>query len=68
MGCAEEVVRTLAELLSYEAQARERWIVDLERLKEKLHSTVHFTLQTLRALSNYQHYYTKVCSHYGNTS
>lgn len=64
VGCAEEVVRTLAELLSYEAQARERWIVDLERLKEKLHSTVHFTLQTLRALSNYQHYYTKAQSWY----
>lgn len=62
--CAEDVIHTLAEILPYDGQSRERWVLDLERLKEKLHSAVHFILQTLRAVSSYHHNYNKVSSHF----
>ncbi|XP_035534960.1 proto-oncogene DBL [Morone saxatilis] len=57
--CAEDVIHTLAEILPLDGQTSERWLLDLERLKEKLHSAVHFNLQTLRAVSSYRHYYNK---------
>lgn len=60
---AEEVVHTLTQVLS-DAPSRERWLVDLHRLKEKLHSTVHLTLQTLQAVSKYHRYYNKARSWY----
>ncbi|XP_039982148.1 uncharacterized protein LOC120789485 [Xiphias gladius] len=62
--CAEDVIHTLAEILPFEGQSRERWVLDLERLKEKLHSAAHFILQTLRAVSNYHHYFNKANSWY----
>lgn len=49
----------LAEILPFDGQTRESWVLDLERLKEKLHSAVHVILQTLRAVSNYHQYYNK---------
>lgn len=57
--CAEDVIHTLAEILPCDAHSKEHWVLDLERLKEKLHSTVHFTLQTLRAVFHYHQYYNK---------
>ncbi|XP_078130224.1 uncharacterized protein LOC144533037 isoform X3 [Sander vitreus] len=57
--CAEDVIHTASEILLFEGQTRERWVLDLERLKEKLHSAVHFILRTLRAVSSYHHYYSK---------
>ncbi|KAJ0061291.1 hypothetical protein NL108_014818, partial [Boleophthalmus pectinirostris] len=50
---AEEVVCTLTEQMS-NALGRERWLLDLHRLKDKLHSTVHLTLQTLQAYIHFQ--------------
>lgn len=58
VGSADDVVHTLADLLP-DALSRERWLLDLQRLKDKLHSTVHFTLQTLKAVSNYHSVYNK---------
>ncbi|KAL7388120.1 hypothetical protein ABVT39_007529 [Epinephelus coioides] len=57
--CAEDVIHTVAEILLFDGQSREHWVLDVERLKEKLSSAVHFILQTLRAVSNYHHYYNK---------
>ncbi|XP_044025580.1 uncharacterized protein LOC122863288 isoform X1 [Siniperca chuatsi] len=62
--CAEDVIHTLAEILPFDGQTGERWVLDLERLKDKLHSAVHFILQTLRAVSNYHRYYNKANSWY----
>lgn len=59
--CAEDVIHTLAEMLPFDGQMREHWVLDLERLKEKLYSAVHFILQTLRAVSKYHHNYNKAC-------
>ncbi|XP_018555248.1 puratrophin-1 [Lates calcarifer] len=61
---AEDVIHTLAEILPFDGQSRERWALDLERLKEKLCSAVHFIFQTLRAVSNYHHYFNKANSWY----
>ncbi|KAM7367522.1 hypothetical protein PAMP_013813 [Pampus punctatissimus] len=61
---AEDVIHTMAEILLLDSQTRERWVLDLERLKEKLHSAVHFILQTLRAVSNYHRYFNKANSWY----
>ncbi|KAF3702527.1 Actin CyI, cytoplasmic Precursor [Channa argus] len=58
--CAEDVIHTLAEILPFDSQSREHWVLDLERLKDKLYAAVHFILQTLRAVCNYHHYYNKV--------
>lgn len=57
--CAEDVINTWAEILPCDGQTREPWVLDLERLKEKLRSAVHFILQTLRAVSTYHHNYNK---------
>uniref|UniRef100_UPI0037E767F0 guanine nucleotide exchange factor DBS n=1 Tax=Semicossyphus pulcher TaxID=241346 RepID=UPI0037E767F0 len=62
--CAEDVIHTLSEVLLCDGQPGERWALDLERLKEKLHSAVLFILQTLRAVSSYHHYYSKASSWY----
>ncbi|XP_034755783.1 uncharacterized protein LOC117961323 [Etheostoma cragini] len=62
--CAEDVIHTVSEIRLLDGQTRERWVLDLERLKEKLHSAVHFILQTLRAVSSYHHYYSKASSWY----
>lgn len=62
--CAEEVIHISAEILPFDAQTRERWVLDLVRLKDKLYSDVNFILQTLRAVSNYHHYYNKASSWY----
>ncbi|XP_028460278.1 uncharacterized protein LOC114572744 isoform X2 [Perca flavescens] len=62
--CAEDVIHTVSEILLFEGQTMERWVLDLERLKEKLHSAVHFILRTLRAVSSYHHYYSKAHSWY----
>ncbi|XP_056284825.1 uncharacterized protein KIAA1755 [Pseudoliparis swirei] len=47
--CAEDVTHTVVEILLHEGQTRERWLLDVERLKEKLRSAVNFILQTLKA-------------------
>ncbi|XP_060908639.1 uncharacterized protein LOC132985323 isoform X2 [Labrus mixtus] len=62
--CAEDVIHTLSEVLLCDGQPAERWALDLERLKEKLHSAVVFILQTLRAVSSFHHYYNKARSWY----
>lgn len=60
--CAEDVIHTLAEIVPFEVQARDHWVLDLERLKEKVYSAVQFILQTLRAVSKYHHSYKKVAT------
>ncbi|KAM3603108.1 uncharacterized protein V6R79_016695 [Siganus canaliculatus] len=62
--CADDVISTLAELLLFDDKTREPWVLDLERLKEKLYMDVHFILQTLKAISSYQCSYSKACSWY----
>ncbi|XP_071334457.1 uncharacterized protein [Trachinotus anak] len=62
--CAEDVIHRLAEFLPVDARSRECWVSDLERLKEKLSSAVHFILQTLRAVSNYHHYFSRANTWY----
>ncbi|XP_031722168.1 uncharacterized protein LOC116393742 [Anarrhichthys ocellatus] len=62
--CAEDVIHTVSEILLYDGQTRERWVLDVERLKEKLRSAVNFILQTLRAVSSYHHHYNKANSWY----
>ncbi|XP_029902975.1 uncharacterized protein LOC115356102 isoform X2 [Myripristis murdjan] len=58
--CAEDVIHTLVEILPFgDGQTRERWVLDLERLKEKLHSAVKLPYQTLRAVCSYYHHYSK---------
>lgn len=56
---AEDVIHTVTEILQVTSPTRERWVHDLERLKEKLRSAVHFILQNLRAVSTYYHHYNK---------
>lgn len=58
--CAEDVIHTLAEILPFEGQIRDDWVLDLERLKEKVYSAVQFILQTLRSVSKYHRNYKKV--------
>ncbi|KAM8826865.1 uncharacterized protein ACB058_020002 isoform 2-T2 [Synchiropus picturatus] len=55
---AEDVVHTLAEIL-LDIYTQEVWVLDLERLKEKLHSTVHVILQTLKTVAKYHLFYGK---------
>ncbi|XP_054618709.1 uncharacterized protein si:ch211-241j12.4 isoform X2 [Dunckerocampus dactyliophorus] len=55
--CAEDVMQTLAEMLPLDSDRREPWILDLERRKEKLHFSVQYILQTLRAVSCYYRHY-----------
>ncbi|KAI3364123.1 hypothetical protein L3Q82_010801, partial [Scortum barcoo] len=62
VGCAEDVIHMSAAILPFDTQTREHWVLDLERLKDKLHSAVNFILQTFRAVSNYHHYYSKAKS------
>ncbi|XP_010769041.1 uncharacterized protein, partial [Notothenia coriiceps] len=63
--CAEDVIHTVEEvLLLLDGQSRERWVMDVERLKDKLHSAVHFILQTLRVVSSYHHHYSKASNWY----
>lgn len=57
--CAEDVIHTLEEMLPFDGLARDQRILDLERLKEKLYSAVHFILQTLKAVTKYHHNYKK---------
>lgn len=56
--CAEDVIHTLAETVLFDGQ-RDHWVLDLERLKEKLYSAVQLIVQTLRAVSRYHHNYNK---------
>lgn len=58
--CAEDVIHTLAEISPFEGQTGDHWVLDLERLKEKVYSAVQFILQTLRAVSKYHRNYEKV--------
>lgn len=58
--CAEDVIHTLAEILPFEGQIKDHWVLDLERLKEKVYSAVQFILQTLRSVSKYHCGYKKV--------
>ncbi|KAK2856609.1 hypothetical protein Q5P01_005344 [Channa striata] len=62
--CAEDVIHTLAEVLAFDSRSREHWVLDLERLKDKLYAAVHFILQTLRAVCNYHHYFNKASRWY----
>lgn len=57
--CAEDVIHTLEEMLPFDGLAGDQRILDLERLKEKLYSAVHFILQTLKAVTKYHHSYKK---------
>ncbi|CAN9507602.1 unnamed protein product [Ophioblennius macclurei] len=56
---AEEVIGSAAEVLPLDGPSKESWVLDLERLKDKLHSAVHYVMQTLQAVSNHHHYYDK---------
>ncbi|CAB1414298.1 unnamed protein product [Pleuronectes platessa] len=64
LRCAEDVTRRLEETLPWDGRSRERWVLDLERLKEELQSAVHFILQPLRAVSSYHHFFNKANSWY----
>ncbi|XP_037305125.2 uncharacterized protein LOC119194817 [Pungitius pungitius] len=64
IGRAEDVIHAVVEILQYDGQTRERWVLDVERLKEKLHSAVNFVRRTLRAVSSYHHHYNKADSWY----
>lgn len=57
--CAEDVIHTLEEMLPFDGQPADPCILELERLKEKLHSAVHFILQTLRTVARYHHSHKK---------
>lgn len=59
VGSAEDVIHAVAEVLLYDGQTSERWVLDVERLKEKLYSAVNFILRTLRAVSSYHKHYNK---------
>ncbi|XP_041716975.1 uncharacterized protein LOC121549175 [Coregonus clupeaformis] len=62
---AENVIQTLAETLPPgDAQTREEWVQDLDRLKENFHSAVELPRQTLGAVADYYHYYNKANSWY----
>ncbi|KAK6295087.1 hypothetical protein J4Q44_G00343130 [Coregonus suidteri] len=63
--CSEDVIHTLAEILPPgDAQTREEWVQVLDRLKENFHSAVELPNQTLRAVSDFYHYYNKANSWY----
>uniref|UniRef100_A0A3P9L3Z6 Uncharacterized LOC101162803 n=1 Tax=Oryzias latipes TaxID=8090 RepID=A0A3P9L3Z6_ORYLA len=62
--CAEDLIHTLAEVLPLEARSREGWVLDLERLKDNLHSSVHYTHETLKAVHSYHRHHSKVSSWY----
>ncbi|XP_036066420.1 uncharacterized protein LOC112157760 isoform X3 [Oryzias melastigma] len=62
--CAEDLIHTVAEVLPLEARSRESWVLDLERLKDNLHSSVHYIHQTLRAVHSYHLHHSKVSSWY----
>nr|XP_040015806.1 uncharacterized protein LOC120807635 isoform X2 [Gasterosteus aculeatus aculeatus] len=64
VGSAEDVIHAVAEVLLYDGQTSERWVLDVERLKEKLYSAVNFILRTLRAVSSYHKHYNKADSWY----
>ncbi|KAG7508972.1 hypothetical protein JOB18_030479 [Solea senegalensis] len=64
VGCAEDVIHTLTRILPSDRQSSELWVLDLERLKEKVRSAVNLVLQTLRAVSNYHHYFNKANNWY----
>lgn len=58
---AEDVIHTLADTLPPgDAQTREEWVQDLDRLKENFHSAVELPRQTLGAVADFYHYYNKV--------
>lgn len=57
--CAEDVIHTLNEMLPFDGQEPDLRFLELERLKEKLHSAVHFILQTLRTVAKYHHSHKK---------
>uniref|UniRef100_A0A674E6Q5 Si:ch211-241j12.3 n=3 Tax=Salmo trutta TaxID=8032 RepID=A0A674E6Q5_SALTR len=57
---AEDVIHTLADTLPPgDAQTREEWVQDLDRLKENFHSAVELPRQTLGAVADFYHYYNK---------
>ncbi|XP_071268338.1 uncharacterized protein [Salvelinus alpinus] len=59
--CAEDVIHTLADTLPPgDAQTREEWVQDLDRLKENFHAAVELPHQTLGAVADFYHYYTKM--------
>ncbi|CDQ70039.1 unnamed protein product [Oncorhynchus mykiss] len=63
--CSEDVIHTLAEVLPPgDVQTREEWVQDLDRLKENFHAAVELPHQTLRAVSDFYHYYRKANSWY----
>lgn len=55
-----DVIHTLVEILPPDSQTRQPWVLDLERLKDKLFSAVNVILQTLRAVVKYHLNYNKV--------
>ncbi|XP_028295953.1 uncharacterized protein LOC114457963 isoform X5 [Gouania willdenowi] len=62
--CAEDVTHTMAELFPFDRHTKEVWVLNLERLKDKMHSTVDFILQTLKAVTNYHQIYFKTSTWY----
>ncbi|XP_034017559.1 uncharacterized protein LOC117502613 isoform X1 [Thalassophryne amazonica] len=64
VSCAEDVIHTLEEILSLDSQASERWVLDVEKLKDELHAAVEVNLQTLRAVCSYHRCYGKARSWY----
>lgn len=56
---AEDIIHMLAEILPFDGQMREPWVLDLESLKEEFYFAVHFILESLRAVSKYHHNYNK---------
>ena len=59
--CAEDLIHTLADtLLPGDAQTKEEWVQDPDRLKENIHSAVELPHQTLGAVADFDHYYNKV--------
>lgn len=56
------MIHTVAEVLPLEARSRESWVLDLERLKDNLHSSVHYIHQTLRAVHSYHLHHSKASS------
>lgn len=53
------MIHTLEEMLLFDGQEPDPRILELERLKEKLHSAVHFILQTLKTVAKYHHSHKK---------
>lgn len=54
-----DVIHTLVETLPPDSQTRQPWVLDLERLKDKLFSAVNVILQILRAVCKYHLNYDK---------